>query len=239
MICKDISFDRPEANLLYDEALFELAEQGRGGEVVRFWESQTPFIVLGRISKLTEDLSLEGVRRRRVRVFRRCSGGGTVVQGPGCLNFTLVISKTAHRELYDLRKSYRYILGKAAAAFRENGVPAVFRPISDLAVEEGERKFSGNAQRRGKTFILHHGTILYDFDLSLITELLTVPKDIPEYRRDRPHRTFVDNVPLPAERIKGILRKAFDALKEAPLSGEEKECLDDLLDRRKVEENVE
>jgi len=85
------------------------------------------------------------------------------------------------------------------------GVDAVFRPISDLALVGGEQKFSGNAQHRGRKYILHHGTILYGFDLSLIEKYLKFPKSVPTYRAGRNHRDFVINIPVSA----GLLRQAF------------------------------
>ncbi|OGX24815.1 MAG: hypothetical protein A3D10_07080 [Omnitrophica WOR_2 bacterium RIFCSPHIGHO2_02_FULL_48_11] len=230
MVLKDISFPSPQENILFDEALLALAEQGKGGEVLRFWESLTTFIVLGRIGKVEEDLYIENVARDEVMVLRRSSGGGTVVQGKGCLNFSLILVKDRDPSLNDLRKSYRYILEKIIAALKSLGCETVFRPISDLALAAGEKKISGNAQRRGKKFILHHGTILYDFDLAVIGKYLRLPKDIPEYRRAREHSSFVANVPLPVELIKKAIQAAYQVhQKAAVLTAPEKECLSHLL----------
>ena len=93
MILKDVSLDLPEENVLLDEALFVLAEKFSGGEVLRFWESQKPFIVLGRIGKESEDIHIEAVKKDNIPVFRRASGGGTVVQGAGCLNYAVILDK--------------------------------------------------------------------------------------------------------------------------------------------------
>lgn len=209
MILKDISFSTPQENIIFDEVLFRLAEQGRIGETLRFWESLSTFIVLGRISNPQEDLYLEKVVEDGIMVLRRQSGGGTVVQGKGCLNFSLVLAKDRDPVLYDLRKSYVYILEKIIMALQCLGCESVFRPISDLALVQGERKFSGNAQRRGRKFILHHGTILYNFDIKLIEKYLRLPKDVPEYRRERPHSEFVVNLNLPAVQIKEAMQKMY------------------------------
>ncbi|MBL8013181.1 MAG: lipoate--protein ligase family protein [Candidatus Omnitrophica bacterium] len=209
MILKDISLDSPEANILLDEALFLNAEKHEGPEVLRFWESKSVFIVLGRIGKEYDDLVIPQVLKERIPVVRRTSGGGTVVQGPGCLNYTLVIDKNREKQLTDLRLSYQWISQKIIGALKQQGINAVFRPISDIAIFDTDKKFSGNAQRRGKNFILHHGTILYDFDLNTVFRLLQMPKDMPEYRRKREHSEFISNIPIDPQKFKKDLQDLF------------------------------
>ncbi len=211
---EDVSFPDPQQNIAFDENLLRLADkQGAGpaspagGPVLRFWESPRVFIVVGRIGKIEEDVRLKEAEADGVPVLRRASGGGTVVQGPGCLNYALVLSKIQYPVLNDLRKSYEWISGKVIAALEPLGVEAVFRPTSDIVLAGSEKKFSGNAQKRGKNYILHHGTILYDFDLSLITRYLTMPKDVPEYRKGRSHADFVTNIPIDPAAFKAHMRR--------------------------------
>jgi lipoate-protein ligase A len=209
MILKDISFPTPRENLSFDEELLNAAEQGYSGEALRFWESNQYFVVLGRISKEEEDVKITEVHRDRISVLRRASGGGTVLQGPGCLNYSLILSKDHDSAMYDLHKSYAFILNHIVQALGTIGVEAVFLPISDIALKENFKKISGNSQKRGRQFILHHGTILYDFDLKKIEQYLTVPKDLPAYRQGRSHSDFVTNVLRPKKEIKDAIQKVF------------------------------
>ena len=110
MIFKNVSFKTPEENILYDEVLLKLAEQGAQGEVLRLWESPMLFVVLGRISKVTEDVREDNTKKDNVPVLRRFSGGGTVLQGPGCLNYSLILSKKTSPQVADLRRSYQFVL---------------------------------------------------------------------------------------------------------------------------------
>lgn len=216
MILKDISLDTPEANILLDEALYLNAEKYEGPEVLRFWESKRMFIVLGRIGKEYDDVVVSQVLKEKIPVLRRTSGGGTVVQGPGCLNYTLVINKNRDKQLADLRLSYQWISQKIMDALKQQNISAVFRPISDIALSDSDKKFSGNAQRRGKNFILHHGTILYDFDLTAVFRLLQMPKDMPEYRRKRDHREFIGNIPVDPQKFKNDLKDLFNVADSQP-----------------------
>jgi lipoate-protein ligase A len=205
----DISFPNPEANLLLDDVLLSLAEQGTQGESLRFWESPEVFVVLGRTGRLDEECQMDQVHKDDIAVFRRSSGGGTVVQGPGCLNFSLILSKEKNPLLSDIRKSYQFILQKIIRVFAHLDHEVVFRPISDLALARGELKISGNAQRRGRRYILHHGTILYGFPLALIGRYLKMPQDVPQYRRGRSHQEFVTNVSLPIADWKQFFQEEF------------------------------
>ncbi len=233
MILRDISFSLPQENILFDEVLLYLAEQRKGGEALRFWESPELFIVLGRTSKLSDDVYLDKAREHNISVLRRSSGGGTVLQGKGCLNYSLILSKEANPEIIALRKSYQFILRKVVKALAALGVEATFQPISDIA--SNGKKFSGNAQKRGRGFILHHGTILYHFDLALIEKFLKIPKAVPEYRKGRSHLAFLANISVSREQLKSAFCTVFNiANKKNILTSEERKCLDVFLKTKNI-----
>jgi len=101
----NVSFPDPIDNILYDEVLLNLAERGELKESFRLWESPTVFIVLGRAQNLEQEIFEDKVKEDQVPVLKRISGGGTVVQGPGCLNFTFILSKDTDACLADINKS--------------------------------------------------------------------------------------------------------------------------------------
>ena len=210
-VLREISFPDPADNILFDQVLLEVAEAGESGETLRFWESPVPFIVLGRIGRPADELNVAAVMQQGISVLRRCSGGGTVVQGPGCLNFALVLSKDEQPEIADLKRSYGYILSRVTAALSECGVEADYWPISDIALNGSRRKISGNAQKRGRRFILHHGTLLYNADLNLIERYLATPPSMPDYRQARPHLEFVANAGIEPRRFIDGLTRQFGA----------------------------
>lgn len=236
MILKDLSFVSPQENILYDDVLLQLAEAGECDEILRFWESPSYFIVLGRTGKEKDDLRTENVIHDRISVLRRSSGGGTVVQGKGCLNYSLILSKEKTPEIADLRKSYIYILQKIVLALSKLGKECAFLPISDIALLDGEKKISGNAQKRGRRCILHHGTLLYDFDLHKIEHYLNMPKDIPAYRTQRKHLDFVANLHVSSDAIKKEIVQMFQINQaDDSLHHTEKEILSNLYKRKSTE----
>ncbi len=209
----DLSYDEPARNLALDEALLNEAEAGGSIETLRFWETPVPFVVLGLTQRLSEEVHEDACSRDRVPILRRASGGGCVLQAKGCLNFALVLDQHGHPDLRTIRASHRYILEKVRTALIATGLDARLEGISDVAVQG--YKVSGNAQRRKKRFLLHHGTLLYGADLTLISKYLKEPARRPEYRAGRSHADFVQNLPCPPHSLKKALAEAFWAV-ESP-----------------------
>ena len=95
----ELTLPSPQENLACDEALLEACEQSTAHEVLRFWEPREHFVVLGYSSRISSDVKLSACNRLGLPLFRRDSGGGTVLQGPGCLNFSLVLRMARHPRL--------------------------------------------------------------------------------------------------------------------------------------------
>jgi lipoate---protein ligase len=204
----DLTLPSPADNLALDEALLLRAEAGEGGEALRVWEQPQLAVVLGAGCRLADEVDEAACRADGVPVLRRSSGGGTVLLGRGCLLYTLILDAERAPQLAAIRSSYAFILGRLAAMLPEvrGAEPA---GVSDLAA--AGRKFSGNAQQRKRRFLLHHGTLLYAFDLERVARYLPPPPRPPDYRTGRGHAAFLRNLDLPAEEIKRRLRAAWGA----------------------------
>jgi lipoate-protein ligase A len=208
----DLTLPSAAENLALDEALLLDAEAGRGGEVLRVWEWPRPAVVIGSGCRLAEDVDEAACAADGVPILRRSSGGGTVLLGTGCLLYSLVLNYERAPALAEVRPSYRYILGRIGQALSEGTGAIEQAGISDLAL--GGRKFSGTAQQRKRSHLLHHGTLLYAFDLSLLPRYLRHPARQPDYRAGRDHLDFVRNLPLPREELQRRLRRLWGALEE-------------------------
>jgi lipoate---protein ligase len=199
----------PAANLALDEALLLEAEDGRAGEVLRVWEWPAPTVVLGAGCRLAEDVDEAACQADGVPILRRASGGGTVLLGRGCLLYSLILSYQRSPELLDLTSSYAYILDQIREALSGLLPDLEHAGTSDLSWRG--RKFSGNAQQRKRTHLLHHGTLLYDFDLGQVSRYLRLPARQPEYRGGREHAEFLVNLPAGAAEIERRLRRTWQA----------------------------
>lgn len=204
----ELSFDRPSENLAMDEVLLDSAESGRSTEILRLWESQSVFAVLGCSQAVRQEVNEAACREDHVQVLRRCSAGGCVLQGPGCINYSLILAHNQRPpDLRTVRASYCYILGQLCDSFARHGVTVKHKGVSDLAV--GGQKVSGCAQKRRQRCILHHGTFLYDMDPALMERYLREPADRPQYRGDRTHLGFVRMMPISRDSIRMAIVEAF------------------------------
>jgi lipoate-protein ligase A len=227
----ELTLPTPEENLALDEALLDQAEADEDSfEVLRLWEPEEPFVVVGRSSRLAEEVKGDECRRRGIPVLRRSSGGTSVVAGPGCLMYAVVLSLNARPELRAIDHAHRFVLGRIAAALGPL-VPGVrCRGTSDLVFDrerkcptgsaDGSRacensetpqvvspslKVSGNSARVKRNWLLYHGTLLYNFPIELIETCLPQPPREPDYRAGRSHERFVTNLPIG----RGDLRQAM------------------------------
>jgi lipoate-protein ligase A len=205
----DFSADTPELNLALDEALLLSAEEG-GEESLRFWSSDRPFVVLGYSRAAESDVDLDACRQDGIPVLRRYSGGGTVVQGPGCLNYNLVLRIDRSPEFSTITGTTRAILARHGDAL-SGLLHGQVLPEGESDLTFGGRKFSGNAQRRLAATLAFHGTVMLRLDVSLLTRYLRIPDRQPSYRRMREHRDFVTNLPLDQQHVKGLLASAWGA----------------------------
>jgi len=210
----------PAECLAADEALLDRCEAGHGDELLAFWEPRETFVVVGYANKISTEVNLAACRERNIPVFRRCSGGGTVVQMPGGLNYSLILRITETGPTRNISAANEFIMDKNRAAMQAaigQPEPVVsVRGHTDLTLTTTAPapvtlKFAGNAQRRRKHFLLFHGTLLIDCKLQLISELLQMPSLQPDYRHSRAHEDFVTNLNLPVAKVKAALTQAWGA----------------------------
>lgn len=210
----DVTLPTPAENLACDEVLLDGADAD-GGEVLRFWESREHFVVVGYANKVETEVNVAACAARGIPIFRRCSGGGAVLQGPGCLNYTLVLQTARHSALANISSTNKFIMERNCDAVR---LAIGHRPSAifvcghtDLALgagrlaSESRQKFSGNSQRRHKNALLFHGTFLLNFDLALVNKLLRMPSKQPDYRNNRAHGDFLADLHVPATTLKQAL----------------------------------
>ncbi len=214
----DLTFSTAEENLACDEALLDTCEEGGSPEVLRFWEPTSSFAVLGFSCSWKSDVKNDGLSPL-VPTFRRASGGGTVLQGPGCLNYSLILKIDRDPCLANLKASNFYVMvNHKEALSKKLGGNVEVQGYTDLTYHN--LKFSGNAQRRKRHYLLFHGTFLLNFDLLQIESYLPLPKLQPAYRLGRPHLSFLTNIPLTAQETKDALIESWQAkgrLESVPL----------------------
>jgi lipoate---protein ligase len=200
--------DDPHAHLACSELM--LRDAAEGGESLRFWSVPEPALIVGVGGRVADEVDLDACRADGVPVLRRCSGGGTVLVGPGCLCYELILSTDARPELQNVRASYAVLIGALTAALTDVVGEAVrHEGLSDLAWRGC--KVGGSAQKRTRGYLLHHGTLLHNMDAALLRRYLRTPPNPPAWRADRTHADFIADLPLTEDALRSAVAAAFNA----------------------------
>jgi lipoate-protein ligase A len=195
-------------NLAWDEALLEGSEEWQGSEssegaivgneVLRVWEMPRPCVIVGRASRLDSEVFVDRCSQDNVPVFRRMSGGSSIVAGPGCLMYSVLLSLEKRPECRHLDVAHRTVMERTRSAvqralerFAIEGDIAI-KGICDLTWNGF--KISGNALRVKRHWLMYHGTILLTMPLEWIERYLRIPPRQPEYRAGRAHDRFVTSL---------------------------------------------
>ncbi len=220
MLFCDLTLPTPEENLAFDEALLDMCEAGFSGPVLRFWAPETRFVVVGYANKVALEVNADACRDRNIPILRRCTGGGTVLQGPGCLNYSVVLRIDSDPQLGGIPGTNKYVMERNREAVQTLlEAPVQLEGHTDLAV--GGLKFCGNAQRRRRHCLIFHGCFLLACDIALMEEVLFMPSKRPEYRNNRRHGEFVTNIAVSPAALIAALKAVWNAarpLTECPLA---------------------
>src|SRR5258706_12174366 len=150
----NLKLPSPAEQLAGDEALLDWCENGHGEETLIFWEPRETFVVVGYANKIATEVNVAACAAKGIPIFRRCSGGGTVLQGVGCLNYSLILRITEDGPLRTITSANQFIMERNRAAIEtlfsrlQTRPQITVRGHTDLTM--GGLKFSGNSQRRKK-----------------------------------------------------------------------------------------
>ncbi len=135
-------------------------------DIFLLWQNDNT-IVVGRHQNTLEEINTEYVKKNSIHVVRRLSGGGAVYHDKGNLNFTFIKRNVNRQEI-----NFNYFIQPVIAALAKFGLHADFSGRNDITIDG--RKFSGNAQYFTSKGLLHHGTLLFDSDFSVLGKCLNV-----------------------------------------------------------------
>lgn len=135
-------------------------------DLLILWQNE-PTIVVGKHQNTYEELNLDYVAKNDIKVVRRMSGGGAVYHDLGNLNYTVIKNDG---QLY--RNDFSFFALPVISCLVKLGIEATFDGRNDILIHG--KKFSGNAQYFHKNKVLHHGTLLFSSDLTVLSQALQV-----------------------------------------------------------------
>lgn len=175
------TYDFPDAALLNDV---------NSSYRCMIWEPEFLAIILGQSNHAEESLFLDRVKADGVPVYKRPSGGESVVLSPN----TLVISVLKRGDSLQSPKNYFSLYNeRIIQALREMGIQGLRTDgISDVCI--GEKKILGSSIYRNKDLVLYHAVLNRAESTATIQHYLKHPLREPGYRQGRIHDEFVTSL---------------------------------------------
>lgn len=157
----------PRWNLALEQYVFDCCD--RSHSYFMLWQNHNT-IVVGKYQNTVGEINNDFVREHDITVVRRLSGGGAVYHDMGNLNFTFIVDANDAERI-----NFRMFCEPIVRTLASFGVQAEISGRNDITVDG--KKFSGNSQYLREGRVMHHGTILFESDPSIITNALHVDRD--------------------------------------------------------------
>ncbi len=125
-----------------------------------------PSVIIGRFQNAVEEVNMNFTDQNDIVVRRRVSGGGAVYHDEGNLNYSIITNSK------DAKISFKEFTYPVIETLKQMGIEAGFTGRNDIEVNG--YKICGNAQHLSKERLMHHGCILFDVDLGMLSKSLNV-----------------------------------------------------------------
>ncbi len=206
----DLTCTDPSRNLAMEQHAFDDLPRDRAWFML--WQNDNA-IIIGKHQNTLAEINEPYVRAHGIRVVRRLSGGGAVYHDLGNLNFTFITDAGDTAKL-----DFHLFCLPVVRTLEQFGVRAEVNGRNDITIDG--KKFSGNSQYLREGRVMHHGTILFDSDLTVVSEALRVDESKLRAKGVRSVRSRVTNVRpyLPAGVTLAEFRAALlqNILRETP-----------------------
>jgi lipoate-protein ligase A len=173
----------PYYNLALEQVVFDRLD--RRHDYFMLWQNDNS-IIIGKHQNTLSEINSSYVKENGIKIARRLSGGGAVYHDMGNLNFTFVADSDINSFDFAL---FCKPVQKALSAM---GVSVDITGRNDMTIDG--KKFSGNAQYMKKGRVMHHGTIMFDTDMSILARALRVDRDKIESKGIKSVRSRVTNI---------------------------------------------
>jgi len=172
----------PHYNLAFEE--FVLTHRVEGDYLI-LWQNDNT-IVIGQNQNAEEEINRSFVEAHQIHVVRRSTGGGAVYHDLGNLNYSFIT------DAGEDKLTFKRFTGPIVEALKGLGLDAEASGRNDILVNG--RKVSGTAQRIFKNRILHHGTLLFDSNPSLVAGALQVDPSKFQSKSSKSVRSRIGNI---------------------------------------------
>ncbi len=204
----DANSNNPYYNLAFEEYFFE--NKPKNDTYLMLWQNEKS-VIIGRYQNVYEEVNINYAKKNNINIVRRNSGGGAVYHDLGNLNYSVITDFNSNN---DIKKFSLPVI----QALKELGIEVYFKGRNDIFYKNF--KISGNAQYIKDNKMLHHGTLLIQSDLSVLSNVL-IPKvkfsdscSIPSIKTEVCNLNYKSDKKLTIDDIKDKIIKNFPVDKE-------------------------
>lgn len=159
--------DSPSHNAFFNIASEEFLLTKFPTEDIFLLYINAPSIIVGKFQNTLAEINLDYVNDNNIKVVRRLSGGGAVYHDLGNLNFSFH-TLLGTNDFLDFGEFTSPII----KILKDWNINANLEGRNDLLVDG--KKFSGNAKLAKAGKMIQHGTILFNSEMSVLSDALKI-----------------------------------------------------------------
>ena len=174
----------PYVNLAVEEYLFNTAKE----DIFMLWQNAKT-VVIGKNQNAYAELNLDYAEKNGITVSRRITGGGAVFHDLGNVNYSYISVDDKASDI-----NFLPYVEPIINALKSLGVEVELSGRNDIVTKNGGKKISGSAQHRQSGRVLHHGTLLFNSDMSVLSNVLNVDKEKLKSKAIKSVSSRVENI---------------------------------------------
>ena len=182
MLCIYSNDNNPYFNLATEEYFLK----NRDDDIFMIWRC-FPTVVVGKHQNTLAEINYRFAVKNNIRIARRLTGGGTVYHDMENVNFSFIRKGEPGRFV-----NFSSFISPVIDFLKELNIEAYQGLKNDIMVNG--KKISGNAEHVFKNRVLHHGTLLFNTNLSNLQESLMPAEGKYTHRSVQSNRSSVTNL---------------------------------------------
>lgn len=172
----------PYYNMACEEYIFTHLKE----DIFMLWQNHNA-IIIGKNQNTLSEIDYNFAKEHNISVVRRLSGGGAVYHDLGNINFTFI---TEYNK--DFFSEFDIFTKPVIDTLDSLGIKAELQGRNDISIKG--QKFSGNSQVVKNGRILHHGTIMLDVNVDILSKGLFIKKEKIESKGIKSVKKRVTNI---------------------------------------------
>jgi lipoate-protein ligase A len=157
-------------NINFEKKLFDAVENFSSPNIFRFWINQ-PSAIIGISQDPLKEVYYNICKKCDIGVAKRFTGGGTVYNDLGNLNWTYIVQKgSTDIENFNALNMYKHFSYPIIEFLKEENLDVFFKSPASIYLKN--KKISGIAMGIKRNSVLCHGTLLINSDLKILESVL-------------------------------------------------------------------